>query len=76
MSKKCKCNCVDECCEGKKNFFWLIPVVLLVVTGFGLFGPKKIRKSGFGRVLKIILAFLCSCADHCGTVEVLNEHGL
>lgn len=58
MSKKCKCNCVDECCEGKKNFFWLIPVVLLAVTGFGLFGPKKIRKSGFGRVLKIILAFL------------------
>lgn len=58
MSRKCDCKCTDECCSEKKGFFWLIPIVLLVITGFGLFGPKKIRESGFGKVLKIILAFL------------------
>lgn len=58
MSKKCDCKCTDESCKGKKCFLWIVPVVLLVITGFGLFGPKKIRKSGFGRVLKIVLAFL------------------
>lgn len=56
MAKSCKCEKCD--CGKKKCFFWLIPVVLLIATAFGLFGPKKIRKSGFGKIFKIVLAFL------------------
>lgn len=64
MSKK-NC-CKDEVCEcgcekgGKKSFKWLliIPAVLLIGgTVFGQAGPKKVRKSTFGKNMNYAVAF-------------------
>ena len=65
MSKKncckdegCCCDCGGEC---KKSFKWLliIPAVLLIGgTIFGQAGPKKVRKSTFGKKFNFAIAFV------------------